>query len=317
MSRARRYFCLHAPSLWAAMCTLLVVAGGSITCAEEAKKETPAAQTAEAKPAVAAPVASKPAATTATTHAKPSKPAPASADGKVTFSFRYQPWQEVLDWFAEKAGLSLLMETPPTGTFNFTDSRSYTPAEALDVLNGVLLTKGFTLVRHGHMLVVVNLEDGIPPNLVPDVALAELDSRGEYELIRVLFPVWNMSPEQAAAEVQPLLGPQGKVIILPQARQIQVTETGGRLRTIRSVVNAVEQPDLGTAGMREFPLKYLTFESAMPTVRQMLGIPAEAFGSPDGSVQITKSASGEKLIFRGTAQQATRLAEILRLVDIP
>ena len=181
----------------------------------------------------------------------------------------------------------------------------------------MLLTKGYTLVRHGRMLVVVNLEDGVPPNLVPDVPLAELDSRGEYELVRVLFPVWNMTPDQAATEVQPLLGPQGKVITLPQARQIQVTETGARLRTIRSIVNAVEQPDLSTAGLHEFPFKYLTFESAMPTIRQMLGIPAEAFSTPDGTVQITKSATGDKLLFRGSAQQATRLAEILRLIDVP
>ena len=240
-----------------------------------------------------------------------------SADGKLSFSFRYQPWQEVLDWFAQQAGLSLLMESPPPGTFNYSDNRSYTPAEALDVLNGVLLTKGYSLVRHGRMLVVVNLEDGIPPNLVPDVPLAELDQRGEFELIRVLFPVWNMSPEQAALEVQPLLGPQGKAIPLPQARQIQVTETGGRLRTIRSIVNAVEQPEAGAAGMREYTLKYISLDAAMPTVRQMLGIPAEAFSTPDGTVQITKSASGEKLIFRGTAQQAARLAEVIRLIDVP
>jgi hypothetical protein len=69
------------------------------------------------------------------------------------------------------------MESPPPGTFNYSDTRTYSPAEALDVLNGVLLTKGYTLVRHGRMLVVVNLEDGIPPNLVPDVSLAELDQR--------------------------------------------------------------------------------------------------------------------------------------------
>jgi type II secretory pathway component GspD/PulD (secretin) len=223
----------------------------------------------------------------------------------------------VLDWFAEQAGLSLLMESPPPGTFNYTDTRSYSPTEALDVLNGVLLTKGYSLVRHGKMLVVVNLEDGVPPNLVPDVPLADLDSRGEYELVRVVFPVWNMTPEQAATEIQPLLGPQGKAVTLPQAREIQVTETGGRLRTIRSVVNAVEQPELGSAGMRELNLKYITFDAAMPTIRQMLGIPPEAFGMPDGSAQITKSATGEKILFRGTAQQAARLTEVLRLIDVP
>ena len=55
----------------------------------------------------------------------------------------------------------------------------------------------------------------------------------------------------------------------------------------------------------------------MPTIRQMLGIPADAYSTPDGSMQITKSAIGEKLLFRGTAQHAARLEEILRLIDVP
>ncbi len=245
------------------------------------------------------------------------QPAIDQGDVRLTFNFRYQPWQEVLDWFADQAGLSLLMESAPSGTFNYRDTRSYTPAQALDVLNSVLLTKGYTLVRTERMLVLVNLEDGIPPNLVPDVSLEELDTRGEYELIRVLFPLWNMSPEQAAEEIQPVLGPQGKVVTLPQARQIQVTETAGRLRTIRSIVNAVEQPGLANAGFREFELKYLNFDTAMPTIRQMLGIPAEAFGTPDGTMHITKSATEDKMLFRGTAQHAARLEEILRLIDVP
>ena len=93
---------------------------------------------------------------------------------KLIFNFRYQPWQDVLDWFAEQSDLSLVLESPPSGTFNYTDRRRYSPAEALDVLNSVLLTKGYTLVRRDRMLVLVNLEDGIPPNLVTDVPLSEL-----------------------------------------------------------------------------------------------------------------------------------------------
>jgi type II secretory pathway component GspD/PulD (secretin) len=308
----------RAPLLRGLAAAVCVAFLGIMACDAFGQQGAATSPATPAKEAVRKEAIAKPPATSMAA-ARPAAP----AEGKLTFSFRYQPWQDVLDWFAQQAGLSLLMESPPPGTFNYTDSRSYSVAEALDVLNGVLLTKGYTLVRKGRMLVVVNLEDGVPPNLVSDVPLSELDQKGEYELIRVLFPVWNMSPEQAAAEVQPLLGPQGKVVILPQARQIQVTETGGRLRTIRSIVNAVEQPEMGAAGMREFPLKYLSFEAAMPTIRQMLVIPAEAFSTPDGSVQITRSATqgkdgaGEKLLFRGTAQQAARLAEILRLIDVP
>ncbi len=300
----------------------IVAFAGSIALGQQAKspKSGPAAKS-ESAPTDDASAATKAAPQPATKSSPASTSTAATrntaAEPRLTFSFRYQPWQDVLDWFSQQAGLSLLMESPPAGTFNYTDTRTYTPAEALDVLNGVLLTKGYTLVRHGRMLVLVNLEDGIPPNLVPDVPLANLDQRGEYELVRVIFPVWTMKPEQAAAEVQPLLGPQGKVVTLPQAHEIQVTETAGRLRTIRSVINAVEQPDAGTAGMREFPLHYITFDAAMPTIRQMLGIPSEAFSTPDGSVQITKSATGEKILFRGTAEPAARLTEILRLIDVP
>lgn len=151
-------------------------------------------------------------------------------DGKLSFNFRYQPWQEVLDWFAEQSDLSLVLESPPSGTFNYTDSRRYAPAEALDVLNSVLLTKGYTLVRRDRMLVLVNLEDGIPPNLVTDVPLDELDDRGEYELVRVLFQVRNMTPEAASEEVSRMIGPQGTVVVLPRAGMLQVTETAGRIR---------------------------------------------------------------------------------------
>jgi type II secretory pathway component GspD/PulD (secretin) len=322
MSFARNYLGRNSIA-WAAAIGMLVGLSAQNACGEE-KPPAPQRPAAPAKAGATESVGNsseplskpKPSAEAAPDKAADKLPA-ASADGKLTFSFRYQPWQEVLDWFAQQAGLSLLMESPPAGTFNYTDTRRYTPAEALDVLNGVLLTKGYTLVRHGRMLVVVNLEDGMPPNLVPDVPLSELDQHGEFELIRTIFPVWNMSPEQAALEIQPLLGPQGKVIPLPQSRQIQVTETAGRLRTIRSIVNAVEGSEAGSAGMREFTLKYITLDAALPTIRQMLGIPAEAFSTPDGTVQITKSANGEKLLFRGTAQQAARLTEILRLIDVP
>ena len=120
--------------------------------AEAPKPATPATSPSEtkpvpprsvfSKPADKSPAASPPKADAPKTESpKPAAsatPAPASPDGKVTFNFRYQPWPAVLDWFAEQAGLSLLMESPPPGTFNYTDTRSYTPTEALDVLNGVL-----------------------------------------------------------------------------------------------------------------------------------------------------------------------------------
>lgn len=238
-----------------------------------------------------------------------------AGDREFTFNFRYQPWQDVLDWFAEQADLSLVLESPPPGTFNYHDGRSYTAAEALDVINSVLLTKGFTLVKNGRMLVLVNLEDGIPPNLVTDVPLAQLDDHGEYEIIRVTFPVLNMSADEAAKEVEHLIGPQGAVIVLPQSKRIQVTETGGRLRAIRSVINAVERPDV-TGSIREITLKHLSVDDALPYLRQLLAIPDEAFSTPDGQLNLGKDVTGWKLLVHGTPERVARAEEVVRLIDV-
>ena len=68
---------------------------------------------------------------------------------KLRFNFRFQKWADVLDWFARQAGMALVMDQPPQGAFTYSDNRAYSPTEAIDLLNSVLLTKGFTLLQRG------------------------------------------------------------------------------------------------------------------------------------------------------------------------
>lgn len=242
---------------------------------------------------------------------------PQAADGKLTINFRFQPWKEVIDWYAQQAGLSLVLESPPPGTFNYQDTREYTPAEALDVLNSVLLTKGYTLVRKGRMLLVVNLEDGIPPNLVTDVPLAELESRGEYELVRVLFRVRGMTPEEAAAELQSLVGPQGNIVVLAKAGMIQVTETAGRIRTIRDVIEAIDDPVSATGEIRQYQLQHALVDDLLPVLRPMLGIPDQTLAAADGSVQLAPDLVSNKLLAQGKRSTLARLDELVKMLDVP
>lgn len=231
------------------------------------------------------------------------------------FNFRYQPWKDVLDWFADQADLSLFMEAPPQGTFNYTDDKSYTPGQALDLLNGALLTKGFTLIRRERMLMLVNLEDGIPPNLVPYVPVEQIDEKGEFELISVLFKLDKMTPAEAEAEIKKLLGPQGSVVVLPKARQILVTETAGRLKVIRPVIQAIENPE-DSGQLQVFPLTNASLEEVLPVVRQMLDIPADRTATTDGSIRLGLDPVGNKLFASGKPEKIARLKEILKEIDI-
>jgi len=236
-------------------------------------------------------------------------------DNTMKFSFRYQPWGDVLDWFAEQSDLSLVMDSPPPGTFNYTDGKPYTPAEAIDLLNSILLTKGYTLVRREKMLIVVNLEDGIPPNLVTTVSMDELDNRGEYELVSVLFDLKKMTAEEAEAEITKLIGPQGAVVALTQSQQVFVTETAGRLRTIRDMIQAVENPFGSDVTVVE--TKNLMAEEILTVVRQLMGMEEGSNTAADGSIRLATDTLGTKIFLTGKKDSVEKVEKLITQVDVP
>ena len=70
-----------------------------------------------------------------------SDPVPEDVE-RMSFSYRFAPWDLVLKQFADFADLTLDPGPVPPGTFNYYDRGRYTPTEALDVLNGYLLQRG-------------------------------------------------------------------------------------------------------------------------------------------------------------------------------
>lgn len=307
------------------LAVVLVCAAVGSAGAGDAQVQTPGAPEAPASPSAAPPAASSqekvshdapaPMAAESTEPGQEAAPEPAPKDVRLTFNFRFQPWAEVLNWFAQQAGFSLVMDAPPTGTFNYTDERSYTPAEAIDLLNGVLLTKGYTLVLRGRMLMLINLEDGIPPNLVSTVTTKELDERGEFELVATLFPLENLRPEEAEAEIKKLLGPQGSVVVLPKAQQILVTETAGRLRTIREVIQRADNPDgAGLEQVQWFDVPSTSAEETLGMIRQMFNIPAGQNAAPDGSIRMAWDPASMRLLVSGRPAKLEQIAKILQAV---
>jgi type II secretory pathway component GspD/PulD (secretin) len=172
---------------------------------------------------------------------------------RLRFSFRFQPWADVLNWFAEQADLSLVLDAPPPGTFNYTDSREYTVPEAIDLLNGVLMTKNYTLLRRERMLMVLDLTTGVPADLIPRLTLDEIDRRGKFELVSVAFPVGDLNAEEVKTEITPLLGPHGKVSVLTKTKQILVSDTAGKMRAIGAVIESIPKADKPAAPTGDAP----------------------------------------------------------------
>jgi len=283
---------------------------------EEAGLPQPAPVTVEVERAIVPPSATQIA--ESSTPAGPQQPAdtpqplPAVSTELLRFQFEAAPWKDVLEWLAAQSGLSLAIETLPVGSFTYRDDRSYTLDQALDLLNSYLLTKGYTLVRRERILLVLDVENPIPDELVTLVTMEELDTRGRFELVKCFFPLAKMKAEDAAAMIRDFIGPQGKVIPFPKARQILVTETAGKLRTIRDMISRVEESGETIA---EFNLQHITSEELLAIARPLLGLPEGQNSSSDISLSV--ELFGTRIWASGNSDKLQLFRELLAKIDKP
>jgi len=229
----------------------------------------------------------------------------------IRFNFRSAPWKDVISWFADQAALSLQADKMPTGTFNLTASDFYTPTEALDILNSSLQYKDYSLVRKGQMLFVLYLPDGIPANLLEPITVDELDTRGKYEICRVIFNLNRTPAEIVQNEIERLLGPQGNILPIPRSQQIVITETAGTLRAIREIIKRIDDPESVEKGtVQTVELKNLTGEEALQLMRALLVVDAA-----DTALRTAVDTTGKKIFLSGRGDLIERAKDILSQID--
>jgi hypothetical protein len=87
---------------------------------------------------------------------------PQQAQKQITFEMQNTPWATVLEWLVDQAGLPLIGDCKPTGSFTHTSPRngprSYTLPQVIAILNEALVEQNLMLVRRKHCLAVVALD---------------------------------------------------------------------------------------------------------------------------------------------------------------
>ena len=162
---------------------------------------------------------------------------------RLLFNFREAKWIDVLNWFARQSGLSLLVNNPPPDSFTYSDTRTYSPREAIDLLNGVLVTKGYTLIRKDRLLVCIRVADGIPDGLIPETTVDGLSEYGSFDLVKVTFSLGKKPVSTVTSEIEPLLGAFGGSLLLPQSKRLIVTSTAGNMRAIAATIDSIKAPE--------------------------------------------------------------------------
>jgi len=118
--------------------------------------------------------------------------------------FNRQPWKDVLQLIADQGGYQLIMDAPPLGTFSFEDREKRTITEVLDLINGTLISNGYTVVRKEQILMLLDLRKPVPNRFFPSVKPEELSGRASNEYVSVQFDLERRNRENVLQGIKPL-----------------------------------------------------------------------------------------------------------------
>lgn len=262
---------------------------------------------------------------------------------KFSFNFRYAPWDQVLQDFAAGAGYTLDLNQVPPGTFSHIDTKEYNAGKALDILNGYLQRKGYALLLKDGFLVCVNVDKGIPPNLIPDVAVDDLlkveqgiHKIGENEVVRIEIPLEKLDVGVMAQEVEQLLGSLGTMTAFTQTGSLIIADTGSNLRRIKSYVDMSVSRRKGDLVFKTYMLKNIDAEEAEFMLLSQFGMrqgvanvssgaggdrrgppaPTPAPASSASQLQVMSDVRTNSLFVTASPDQQTLVEEIIKAIDI-
>ncbi len=251
--------------------------------------------------------------------ANPIAAQPTDQSSELQFSFEATPWREVIKWLADEADMALHVGDLPTGSFTYTDADTFTPQQAIDRVNLFLLPQGFTLIRSGKMLSVINLGD--PRSMQQLDALAKMvtiDQLGELEthdVVKCLFPLGELKADDAVEELTAL-----KLMTTPavfsKTNQLMITDTAGKLRNVKAILDAFQPQalDNGTV-VKTFALKHVDAEDILVVARPHLGL---ATGETIGiDVSLSYDLQGKNIFVTGVEDKVKLIEGLVTAIDVP
>ena len=248
-----------------------------------------------------------------------SGPTATNTDVSLQFAFDRTPWRDVITWLADSSGLALHVTDLPSGSFSYSDSSEFTPQQALDRVNLFLLPQGFTLVRSGRLLSVIDLSDPRSVqqlnSLARHVTVEQLDELEGHEVTRCFFPLTQLQPEEAIEELS-ALNLMTAPSVFRRTNQILVTDTAGKLRTVKAILDAFKPHALANGTVvKTFMLQHVDAEEILTVARPHLGL---ATGEMIGiDVSVSADPQGKSIFVTGIQDKVKMLEGLITEIDQP
>ena len=191
-------------------------------------------------------------------------------DGRYRLSFVGTPWPPMIEWLEEISGRTADWQELPGDYFNLRTQRAYSVPEIEDIVNRLLLARGYTMLVDGELMTVEKTE-GINASLVPRIPPEELRHHRPYEFARVLFDLDWLMAEQVAKELKPMVSKNGSLTAFTGTNRVEVMDAVRNLQQINEMINQEQSSSARDKLVQEFQLHHVAAKTVVTSLKELVG----------------------------------------------
>ena len=200
--------------------------------------------------------------------AKPISEVP-TAKGEIRLNFQNASLADVLNYLSEAAGFIILQDAPVVGNVNVVSKQPVTVDDAVDLVNSVLIDKGYTAIRNGRILKIINRKDaqkqdipvmsGSDPNQIPR----------KDGMVTQILPVHYVDATKLVENLRPLLSSDATLNANEASNTLLLADTQTNIHRIAEIVHALDTSVSSISAIRVFQLQYADSKSLASILTQL------------------------------------------------
>jgi len=182
-------------------------------------------------------------------------PAP-DGKGGIRLNFQGAALSDVLNYLSDAAGFIIVQEVPVTGTISVISRQPISADEAVDLLNAVLLGKGYVAIRNGRILKIVS-RTGAQTKDLPVVTGADPEQIPRKDtMVTQILPVRFVDVAKLVDNLRPLLDANATISANDSSNAILLTDTQTDIHRIAEIIRALDTSISSISTIHVYPLRY-------------------------------------------------------------
>ena len=187
-----------------------------------------------------------------------SKPSTSAIAGNPQLMLNFQdvPLQSVLEYMSEAAGFIILGDTKVRGDVTILSKQPLNREEAVDLLDTILNEKGYTAIRRGRILKIVEKDKALIEDIPVKSGSDPADIPKKDVMVTQIIPIRFGNAGQLIENISELLPDYATISANDGSNAIILTDTQTNIRRIAEIVSALDTSISSISEIRVFPLVY-------------------------------------------------------------